>query len=168
MPTAAAHSLPGLSGTCTVPAPCTSRSTAPASPDKAPKGLPGKERFYSWLPQDCLSPAWERGPRPGHWQSVVVREDAPPLAEPYVPPGSAHGWVSGPSTVLPSPKDEPWPQPPQLPGVLLFIHRHRRFPGHPLVRPGCLHHHGCPVDLHVPAAHQGHVSLSIAQPPSEP
>lgn len=29
---------------------------APGSPDKAPQGLPGKERFYFWLPRDFLPP----------------------------------------------------------------------------------------------------------------
>lgn len=55
VPTTAARSLSGLSGPSTVPSPI--RSTALVSPDEGPKRLPGKERFYSYLPRDCLSPS---------------------------------------------------------------------------------------------------------------
>lgn len=156
---------------CPDPAPC---QTHPQAQEplghqiKHPKGFQGRRGFISGFPESVCHPTGERGPRPGHWQSAVMREDAPHLTEPHVPPGSACQGVPG----------HPWhPQcrgsrvslwccslqrpslglePPQLPGVLPFISGHQRspgFPGHPVMHPGFLVHGRCPAAPPVPAVH---------------
>lgn len=61
----------------------------------------------------------------------------------------------GASVVPPSQRSCLGLEPPQLPGVLLFIHEHRcspGFPGCPVMHPGFPVRWGCPGALRAPAA----------------